>query len=256
MVRTRWNRGVRGPREILASWAVGAIASERTDDHTRSPSGDRLRRSLCADRSRTPGGQEEFDHGEGLTPSAGSRPDLRGPRGGPPGVGRPSRTKRRWESHVRRSEIGRGSPCQSRGSGAPGYLRDRRAVRPLLRVLEDQDPRIRSEAIFALGHLPDRVRARLQQPQGPRVRAVRLRDRAGRHPIQPAPPARCPGEPSGINCRNLGGRWWSVRRAISGNAPRHCWQSRRLRQPESRKLLMDKGGPGFESTLSSHSVSR
>ena len=36
------------------------------------------------------------------------------------------------------------------------YIRDRRAVRPLLRTLEDSDPRIRCEAIFALGNLGDR----------------------------------------------------------------------------------------------------
>jgi HEAT repeat protein len=39
---------------------------------------------------------------------------------------------------------------------ALGYIRDRRAVRPLLKVLEDPDPRIRYEAIFALGVLGDR----------------------------------------------------------------------------------------------------
>jgi hypothetical protein len=39
---------------------------------------------------------------------------------------------------------------------ALGYIRDRRAVRPLLKVLEDPDPQIRYEAIFALGVLGDR----------------------------------------------------------------------------------------------------
>jgi HEAT repeat protein len=39
---------------------------------------------------------------------------------------------------------------------ALGYIRDRRAVRPLLRVLQDPDPQIRYEAIFSLGNLGDR----------------------------------------------------------------------------------------------------
>jgi HEAT repeat protein len=39
---------------------------------------------------------------------------------------------------------------------ALGYIRDRRAVRPLLKVLEGPDPQIRYEAMFALGVLGDR----------------------------------------------------------------------------------------------------